>query len=403
MNLTKVKYGNISISTYTLMVYFILMPLDSYFAEVSSFFNVNYILIAYMILRAVDIIFCGKPICFYKKPAFLLYPFYMAILSLINVLNERSYNSLLFLFMMVAFLFMISKKYTKSEIKLIYASAIVSFLLFLIVLCVNTVKLNNGLYVRIVDIIDPNYLITSMVFLTSVMTYYWIKEKNICKNLILLFCLGALFVFAFIIGTRGGLLACLMSFIVTSLFMNKHPIRILLIIIIAMAALLLIVSPFIPESILKRFTLQNMISGGGSGRITIWKNYLWFYKIGGWKVWLFGYGKDIVPNLYLAEFGKTYYPHNLYIKALADGGIVGLFLLIWLCIGCIQKCFKDKNAINLGAWLGFMIGAMFLDMDNVRIFWFLLFVIYMKSRDDKILSWRGRNGFLGSGADLQCC
>lgn len=400
---SKIDYMNISISTYILMLYFILMPLDSYFAEISSFFSVNYILAAYILMRVVDIVFCNQPICINKNPTFLLYPAYMAILSFINVLGTRKYNSVLFLFMLLVFLFMITKRYGKQEMKLLYISGILSVLLFIAVLFLNTVRINGGFYVKVIEVTDANYLITSVVFLVAVLTYYWAKEKNIFKNILLLCIIGVFFIFTLLIGTRGGLFACLTSLAVTLLCMNRRPMKTLLLCLAVAVILFLIAYPFIPDSVLSRFTLENMLSGGGSGRLTIWKNYLWLYKTGGIKVWLFGYGKDVLPDIYFNYFGRVYYPHNMYIKALADGGIVGLILLISLCIGCIKKCIKDKSAANLGAWLGFMVGAFFLDMDNMRIFWFLLFVIYMKPRDVKMISWRGVNGFFNSRADLQRC
>lgn len=99
----------------------------------------------------------------------------------------------------------------------------------------------------------------------------------------------------------------------------------------------------LPSYITERFTLQHILQDGGSGRLTIWSNYLSYYAEQNLDFWLFGAGRDVPPTqIYLPEFGVVYYSHNLFIKALIEGGIVGLTLLVGSIVYLLKKGLQIK-------------------------------------------------------------
>ena len=88
---------------------------------------------------------------------------------------------------------------------------------------------------------------------------------------------------------------------------------------------------------------------------------------------MFGAGRDVPPTqIYLIEFGLGYYSHNLFVKALMEGGFIGLLLLLGSILYLLKRGIKFKNGLFLAVIAAFIIGAMFLDLDNMRFFYLIL-------------------------------
>ena len=118
--------------------------------------------------------------------------------------------------------------------------------------------------------------------------------------------------------------------------------------------------------------MEHILQDGGSGRLTIWSNYLSYYADQMPSFWIFGAGRDVPPTeIYLVEFGREYYSHNLFIKALMEGGVIGIALLIGSMVYLLRNGIKNKNGLFVAALIAFVVGAMFLDLDNMRIFYII--------------------------------
>ena len=133
----------------------------------------------------------------------------------------------------------------------------------------------------------------------------------------------------------------------------------------------------LPEYMANRLNIKNMLSGTGSGRTIIWKNFITIYANGGTAAQIFGFGRGACKWLYYDFTGTTYYlPHNMYIKTLIEGGIVGVLCLLIMLVSCFKRAIKAKNTLAIAILSAFVLSAAFLDMDDTRTMWIVLLFVY---------------------------
>ena len=191
----------------------------------------------------------------------------------------------------------------------------------------------------------------------------------------------------FLTGSRTSLVAILISGIITVLFYMKLNARRI------MKAILLIIliiggCYFVYQNLLEalpvlmsRFTLEDTLSDGGTGRIDVWKAYITEYLP---DYWLFGTGFDPL-NLFRAVErvnGIGHGAHNHIIDILASTGIVGLVLYSWMHIKglSIGAKYSRKDITMILPW-SMLIATLFLGIgENVlrgKLLWFSLALIIM--------------------------
>ena len=261
-----------------------------------------------------------------------------------------------------------------------------------IAICFRYVSIADGsIYMGIRDIVDPNYLVTNSLLMIAFFLYKFQQTKKISVVYALIqVCILFLYIVCIaFIGSRGGLVTACAVIVAYLLLQTRKPLRaVLFLAVIGIIGLILFFN-LLPSYITERFTLQHILQDGGSGRLTIWSNYLSYYAEQNLDFWLFGAGRDVPPTqIYLPEFGVVYYSHNLFIKALIEGGIVGLTLLVGSIVYLLKKGIANKNGIFVATLIAFVVGAIFLDLDNMRIFYLIL--AYGVSINKRTMSvWKG--------------
>jgi putative inorganic carbon (hco3(-)) transporter len=229
---------------------------------------------------------------------------------------------------------------------------------------------------------DPNHLFVSMVLPLGALIMFINskdisqKNKNIGILLLLLFA-----VILILSGSRGALLSTtfvfLYWFIKDGLKLKK------LLILLFLVALLVIVYYFLPSFLLERYSVNNVIEYGGTGRLDIWKV--------GFNAFLhsiyIGYGFGTFSDVYDIYVGKTYIDafwgyskaaHNTFLRMAVELGIIGLFLFLWIIVQHIKlrKIDYYKNDLvnqsryiaNMGI-VGIIIGCLSLDVILFKYFW----------------------------------
>ena len=171
---------------------------------------------------------------------------------------------------------------------------------------------------------------------------YFISEKRSTK-LILIFSglcnvLGILFT-----GSRSGAFGAVCAVFCCILLMGlkKNPrvkgIRPLTVVAFLLGtSLVLFLVQMIDPEVLSRFTLDNVVESGGTGRFEVWTTYL--EKVfPRYPFFGLGYGGQNL-SIYLTEYyGISQGAHNILIEMLSSFGIVGTMLFVPYLVICLAK------------------------------------------------------------------
>lgn len=372
--LRAVNRKRLSLSGVFLVLSFFVLPIDAYLGSQGLSFVTIGILVLFMISRIVECFIKSRPIKF-KLNIVVAYMVYNIILVGNGMLKiGLSYNNLLFLSMVCFFIVFACWPATEKEIQTIASASVLQMVAFILI-CVRYATVSGGsIYMGIRDMVDPNYLVTNSLLM---IVFFLYKFQQTIRNSVIYAIVQAIILCAYIgcivfIGSRGGLLTVCAVIIVYMLLQTRKPLRTFIVLVVIGIIGVIVFFNAVPSYITERFTLEHILQDGGSGRLTIWSNYLSYYADQMPSFWIFGAGRDVPPTeIYLVEFGREYYSHNLFIKALMEGGVIGIALLIGSMVYLLRNGIKNKNGLFVAALIAFVVGAMFLDLDNMRIFYII--------------------------------
>lgn len=205
---------------------------------------------------------------------------------------------------------------------------------------------------------DPNEYVGALIVPVCLMVYQIVKPCKFQWKLGAILGIGVSVYIAFLAGSRGGLLALLIGIVMTFLTSSKLSLR--RIIALSIFSIVLIyfvlygIMPMLSEELVTRFTIESIISTGGSDRTVFWTQ-AWdnFKSCNVWRM-LFGYGG------YGADFmNKTM--HNQIIQQLVDFGLVGMICyLVLILLAYLQ--IRKYSRRYLGAFFGMMAMSMSITM-----------------------------------------
>lgn len=226
---------------------------------------------------------------------------------------------------------------------------------------------------------DPNqfcgYFIPGIVYYF----YLFLNNKNQkIKNILIL----SLFLYlVFLTGSRGGLLAILGGmFAVFILYLKQNKnnkfwnklIKVTLISILIYLIVIFILNKINPE-LAARFSIENVLSSGGTGRTEIWEYYINLY--GQSNLWykLFGYGLGSLSSIYRVA-------HNTWIESLLESGIIGSILLISIMLHSLKIVSKNNNIQLMSSFFALIILTLSLSLLSYKLLWgYLIIAIIFKN------------------------
>lgn len=221
---------------------------------------------------------------------------------------------------------------------------------------------------------DPNEFSSIFIISIALSIYYLLSNKE--KVWMKLFCIvsSIMQIYAvFLCGSRGALISIVVTVII-AVFLNIKPsIKTILFMIVSIVIIYIVllkyIIPLIPEDIIARLSLQALVEDQGSGRMQLWFEAL--DKIWNGPIWrlLLGYGHG---GLVVKVIGGTSTMHNQLLQQLANYGMIGLILFLWLLWTTFQSI-RSKNYIFIPAFWGMMIMSMTITMGTqCKPYWVLL-------------------------------
>ena len=247
---------------------------------------------------------------------------------------------------------------------------------------------DSRLYVYLGEYADPNYFSAGIIFIILFNLSSYLHSKKIID---ISLCVVDIIIL-FLMGSRGGLMAILVAAYLLILLNNKNVVKTGIIVLVVALIAYAIAIRVLPEYMAERLKLSNVFGSTGSGRTIIWNNFAEIYKNGNVLTYLFGFGRGSCKYLYYEYTNGTYYlPHNMYIKTLIEGGIIGCFLLLNIMALCFKKAIKEHNFLACSILVAFLISGSFLDMDDTRTMWIIFLFLYFKFFEERGFSFVAEN------------
>lgn len=212
---------------------------------------------------------------------------------------------------------------------------------------------------------DPNTICSWLILPCAIASNCLITSSKRGK---IVYCiLLALYVYiALLTESRGGLLALLITIIITFIghIKNNNLVKKLIAIIIVLV-LMYIGVHFLPHNILLRF--RNISTLGG-------RKDIWNLLIKKWwntpSIMVWGAGINSVTS-----YTKFLVAHNIYIKFMFEEGIVGFGLFLAFIIYACKRALISGNKLGMASLIGMLFISFTLDTDTYKSFWLVLFIV----------------------------
>lgn len=200
---------------------------------------------------------------------------------------------------------------------------------------------------------DPNYLCCYLVFGIAITLQNFLDSKKKFVNFLEF---AVYFSIVVATGSRGGLLAVISCILVIlfsgTSYAGKQKIKLIAFLFIVAVAFIMIID-VLPVSLEQRFSLETIISSGGTGRLTIWQTSISLFKAYSFAQKLFGSGTGTITTYLNLQIYEGYVvkvaAHNIFIETLLELGIIGLLIYSSAIFSFTRKAmkFKDKFAFSI--------------------------------------------------------
>lgn len=285
-----------------------------------------------------------------QKP--LKWQFYFTIFAIMSIAWSTSYTLsisrcityvLLFVLLLSASFFRFDEKeLNKVKLALVLSSRITVVLMLLF-----GDIIEGRLWLKNVISEDPNYICAYFAFGVIFALNRIISDKRI---LFKLFGATELFLYVcvvFLTGSRGGLISILSAIGIYIITFSRSGIKYIVAKIITFVFVFVIINVILdnlPQELKIRFSFDNVLDSGGSGRTDLWKNAIDMFLNANIFTKIFGYGAGTVRyNMDLLGYPNANVVHNIFLETLVELGIVGLIIYAVAIFLFAKKSFQNED------------------------------------------------------------
>ena len=263
-------------------------------------------------------------------------------------------------------------RYNEEELSLLENAQVLLLLLLVMITFFSNGKMDERTTLMIFgQKSDPNYFVGFFVFPICVT-----MKKIMQSRLRILYgiLLGLSIYCIFLTGSRGGLLAIMVTIAAFGLIYPENAGNKVFIFLAGCLFLLLawfIAVPFLPNGIISRMSIENVIETGGTGRWEIWRIMLREIKDTQNK-FLLGRGFDSMTKIFQDGKWMVVFAHNQILQVLYNQGILGLIAFLALTMCCFLRCLRERKTVSI-AIIGMMALSVSLSFNQTtRTFWNLV-------------------------------
>lgn len=209
---------------------------------------------------------------------------------------------------------------------------------------------------------DPNYLCAYYLFGIVYAVEMILRVSKLSHKLSYLVELGVYLALVIASGSRGGLLAVTVAVAVSAIggvLQCKISLKtiILSFLLISVFVLIYLLVPYVlPQEVLQRFYVQEIIDSQGTGRYLIWQEYLHVFTVAPFWRQLVGFGNSVLSVLAEQQrLSTSHVAHNIFIEHLIGVGIIGLGLYLMMLWQFIRAALRRKNVFSLSVLAGIIV------------------------------------------------
>ena len=327
-----------------LIIYLVALPLNA--VNIGAFGSALKILAVLPILVAL---LSGNKMQL-QKP--LKWQFYFTIFAIMSIAWSTSYTLsisrcityvLLFVLLLSASFFRFDEKeLNKVKLALVWSSRITVVLMLFF-----GDIIEGRLWLKDVISEDPNYICAYFAFGVIFALNRIISDKRI---LFKLFGATELFLYVcvvFLTGSRGGLISILSAigiYIITFSKDKKKYIAAKIICFVFVFIAINVILDNLPKELRVRFSFDNVVDSGGSGRTELWANAIDMFKNANIFTKFFGFGTNTVAyNMAILKYSRVNVVHNIFLETLVELGIVGLIIYSVAIFLFAKKAFQNED------------------------------------------------------------
>lgn len=218
---------------------------------------------------------------------------------------------------------------------------------------------------------DPNYFVGFLIFPLSVTLKRMLESRYKVLYAVLAGC--ALYA-VLLSGSRGGVLAVAVTVAAFAVLYPKGLRKKLLtlgIMLAGIVALWFLLRPILPENILERMSIREVVESKGTYRGDIWASMLHEIAHSDWEV-VFGRGLSVLHTITLEGKVHQVFAHNQYLQVLYNQGAVGLILFCALALAGILRCGKRQKCVAVAIIGMLALGISLSFNSSTKTFWNLI-------------------------------
>lgn len=372
----KIKY---SFSVYFLALFIFLLPIDLALGDFIFGINLLDIVAAiYIVTSFLKRSFKLRNISFSPFIVFIIYVWFTMIWSN-NIFNT---SNIMFMIYTIFFSIAMIMKYDDKELCFLKKAAICSGIVFVICSLFFGINYVDGrTFIEILTLADPNFTTAKLTICVSFLISIILSMK---KGFVLsLIYFSIIMVFVLLSGSRGSFVAIGIQILIAITITYKKKLHYLFAILCLCSIIYIFLLFSLPDHLSNRFNILEILMSTGSGRTTIWSNYIQLFEDLPAISKIFGIGRRNGILIYGELFGLERSSHNLFIEVLIDNGIIGLSLLLWTFVSLAWKSIKTNNITSLCLIIGFAATSMFLHQIDSRYIWITFLCIFYSLKKEK--------------------
>ena len=384
-----IRITQAKISELALCLLIILMPLNHItLPEIGAAYQFVLLIVAFMYLV---IIYKQKDKILYlnrETKAWAVFLLYQSITVIWSENLSRSINQLIGLVeIFIVAVLVINGKYFINGKKKIYNSFVIAGIVYIIFAQFFTIdQIYTGrkmITFGNFGSMDPNEWCSYMIIPIAIVVARLFDEKRIYLKAIYTIYVILTIYCALLEGSRGGMLALLITILI--IVKNKTKLKATTLVGGVLFCFLLVfvvwkyILPLVPETVLNRYTIEGMTAyGGAGGRGSIWTEileFLWNHPL-----------KLLVGNGLYGAMSVSYVAHDQFLQVLLDTGVIGLILYLNLLI-CLLKRANKNGLVEIGSFIGMQVAMLSLTgyswLKSVWIVFIICMLDYTSERDER--------------------
>ena len=368
-----------------LIIYLVALPLNA--VNIGAFGSALKILAVLPILVAL---LSGNKMQL-QKP--LKWQFYFTIFAIMSIAWSTSYTLsisrcityvLLFVLLLSASFFRFDEKeLNKVKLALVWSSRITVVLMLFF-----GDIIEGRLWLKDVISEDPNYICAYFAFGVIFALNRIISDKRI---LFKLFGATELFLYVcvvFLTGSRGGLISILSAigiYIITFSKDKKKYIAAKIICFVFVFIAINVILDNLPKELRVRFSFDNVVDSGGSGRTELWANAIDMFKNANIFTKFFGFGTSTVRyNMLQLAYARTNVVHNIFLETLVELGIVGLIIYSVAIFLFAKEAFQNEDKFAFSAIVCMIVLSLSTSIYAFKPYFnIMLYIVMLQNRSAK--------------------